>query len=394
METMTEPDCLLSRQPIYGSTMKVEAYELRSHLPDEMKQTIFGICADANLDVIVGEHQGLVYLTSEALADGLWKGVSKSRVMFGYQDNFAPSDAIASQLCEVAANGYRLTLSGKLSPESLALLNSPAHTVKLDVTSFMPDELEKRVAELRNFKLKIMAEKVDTYDDLEFCKALEFDFYQGHFLCRPAPQKQKVPVNRFSTIRLLSKLQDAQIPIPEVEQLVSQNVSLSYKLLRYANSASVALPRTVNSIGHAVRLIGMDKLRAWASALLLSSVDDKPRELITIALVRARMCELLAKSVPDAQKESFLSAGLLSVLDALLNCPMEEAVSDLPLAEDIKRALVSGCGPIGQALRCTIAYERADWDDVQFYGLAPAPIRDNYLAAIAWTRQLSNGLLN
>jgi len=84
----------------------------------------------------------------------------------------------------------------------------------------------------------------------------------------------------------------------------------------------------------------------------------------------------------------------MPVLDALLDCPMEEAVAELPLADNIKRALVEGSGPIGQALRCAIAYERADWDDVQFYGLAPAPIREKYLEAIAWTRHLSSGLLN
>ncbi len=391
---MTEPDCLLSRQPIYCSAMKVAAYELRSHIGDATPQTIFGICTDASLDLIVGEHPGLVYLTAESLAQRMWKGVSKSRVMFGYQDSFDPPDPIAQQLCELAAEGYRLTLSSGLSSKSLALLNSPEHTIKVDVTRYLPDEIEKRVAELRNFKLKIMAENVDTYDDLEFCKAIEFDYYQGHFLCKPAAQKQRVSVNRFTTIRLLSKLQDAQIPIPEVEQLVSHDVSLSYKLLRYVNSAGVSLPRAVNSIGHAVRLIGMDTLRAWASALLLSTVDNKPRELMTIALVRARMCELLAEAVPNAQKESYLSAGLLSVLDALLDCPMEEAVAELPLADNIKRALVEGSGPIGQALRCAIAYERADWDDVQFYGLAPAPIREKYLEAIAWTRHLSSGLLN
>jgi len=201
-------------------------------------------------------------------------------------------------------------------------------------------------------------------------------------------------VNRITMIRLLSKLQDPQIPMPEVEKLVSQDISLSYKLLRYANSPVVALPRTVNSVNHAVRLIGTHLLRTWSSALLLSSVDNKPRELMTIALIRARMCELLGETVMGSVKESFLSAGLLSVLDALLDCPMEQAVSELPLTDDVKDALVSRSGPIGQALRCTIAYERADWDDVQFYGMPSAPIREKYLNAISWARQLTSGLLN
>jgi c-di-GMP-related signal transduction protein len=386
---MTDNDCLLSRQPIYGSNMNVAAYELRSN-----DVPVFQLFTEPALDLVVGEHPGLVILTPEALAEGLWKSCPKSRVMLGYFQDFGPEDEAARQLREVAAQGYPLALSGELNVESLRLLDKPTHTIKLDVTRYLPDQLEKRVAELRSLKPKILASKVDTYDDLEFCKSLEFDFYQGHFLSRPAAQKNEIPVNRMTMIRLLSKLQDPVIQMAEVEKLVSQDISLSYKLLRYANSPAVSLPRTVNSVGHAVRLIGMRLLRTWSSALLLSSVDNKPRELMTMALVRARMCELLGETVKGAQKESFLSAGLLSVLDALLDCPMEQALAELPLADDIKAALTRRAGAIGQALRCTIAYERADWDDVQFYGMPPAPIREKYMDAISWARQLSSGLLN
>jgi c-di-GMP phosphodiesterase len=395
---MTDSNCLLSRQPIYSSTMTVAAYELRSNrIADDSEvrnADIFKMFTESGLDLVVGEHPGLVSLTPEALSEGLWKSIPKSRVTLGYFHDFEPSDGAAQQLLEIGRKGYRLALSGELSPESLALLDHAEHTIKLDVTKYLPEDLEKRVGELRCYKSKILAGKVDTYDDLEFCKALEFDLYQGHFLSRPAAQKNEIPVNRFTMIRLLSKLHDPQILIPEVEKLVSQDISLSYKLLRYANSPVVSLPRTVNSVGHAVRLIGMEMLRTWSSALLLSSVDNKPRELMTIALIRARMCELLGESIKDVQKESFLSAGLLSVLDALLDCSMEQAVGELPLSDDIKGALIHRSGSIGQALRCTIAYERADWDDVQFYGMPAAPIREKYMESIAWARQLTSGLLN
>jgi c-di-GMP phosphodiesterase len=387
---MTDSNCLLSRQPIYGATMNVAAYELRSN-----DVPVFQLFNEPGLDLVVGEHPGLINLTPEALAEGLWKTIPKSRVMLGYFHDFEAQGETARHLIDTAKHGYSLALSGEVNLESLALLDTAIHTIKVDVTRYMPDQLEKRVGELRGLKPKILAAKVDTYDDLEFCKGLEFDFYQGHFLSRPSSaQTNEIPVNRMTMIRLLSKLQDTQIPIPEVEKLVSQDISLSYKLLRYANSPAVSLPRTVNSVGHAVRLIGMQMLRTWSSALLLSSVDNKPRELMNIALIRARMCELLGESVKGAQKESFLSAGLLSVLDALLDCPMEHALAELPLTDDIKNALIHRSGPIGQALRCTIAYERADWDDVQFYGMPAAPIREKYIEAISWARQLTSGLLN
>jgi EAL and modified HD-GYP domain-containing signal transduction protein len=383
--------------------MEVAAYELRTHYgsyegrnesSDDQLRTIYKMFTDTGLDEVVGEHPGLVTLTSEALAEGLWKTIPKSRVMLGYLDSFDASDKTSKLLADVAAEGYRLAVSGNLPEDCLGLLNDKSHTVVLDVTRYTPDELRKRVDQLRGYKSLIAAAGVDTYDDLEYCKDLKFDFYQGHFLFRPAAQVQNLPVNRMNMLRLLSKLHDPKMQMADIEKLISQDVALTYRILQYANSAGMALKSKVNSAGHAVRLIGLETIRSWSSALLLSSVDNKPRELMTSALIRARMCELLGESVKDAEKESFLSAGLLSVLDALLDCPMEKALSELPLADDIKAALVKGDGPIGKALNCAIAYERADWNNVRFYGLAPASVRAKYMTAIGWARKLTDELLN
>jgi len=383
--------------------MEVAAYELRTHYgaleqrsesSDDQLRTIYKMFTDTGLDEVVGEHPGLVTLTSEALTEGLWKTIPKSRVMLGYLDSFEASDKTSKLLSDVAAEGYRLAVSGNLSEDCLGLLNNKTHTVILDVTRYTPDELRKRVDYLRGYKSRIAAAGVDTYDDLEYCKDLKFDFYQGHFLFRPAAQVQNIPVNRMNMLRLLSKLHDSKMEMAEIEKLISQDVALTYRILQYANSAGMALRSKVNSAGHAVRLIGLNTIRNWSSALLLSSVDNKPRELMTSALVRARMCELLSESVQGAEKESFLSAGLLSVLDALLDCPMEKALSELPLADDIKAALIDGTGPIGKALTCTIAYERADWNNVRFNGLAPAAVRSKYMTAIGWARKLTDDLLN
>jgi len=383
--------------------MDVAAYELRTHYGaseahtestgDQMR-TIYKMFTDTGLDEVVGEHPGLVNLTSEALSEGLWKTIPKSRVMLGYLDSFEASDKTLKLLSDVASDGYRLAVSGNLPADCMGLLNDAAHTIVLDVRSYTPDELRTRVEGLRQYKTFIAASGVDTYDDLEYCKDLKFDFYQGHFLFRPAAQLKSIPVNRLNMLRLLSKLHDPKMEMSDIEKLISQDVALTYRILQYANSAGMALKSKVNSAGHAVRLIGLETIRNWSSALLLSSVDNKPRELMTSALIRARMCELLSESVKGAEKESYLSAGLLSVLDALLDTPMDKALSELPLADDIKAALIDGSGPIGKALTCAIAYERADWNNVRFNGLDPASVRANYMTAIGWARKLTDDLLN
>jgi EAL and modified HD-GYP domain-containing signal transduction protein len=398
-------DCnyLISRQPIFGSNINLAAYELRScpivvtedgSSSGSAERALFTMFTGSSLDQIVGTSDCFIRLTSDGIAEGLWKLTPKSRVVFGLLEAFGPSDPAAQGALALIEEGYRLTVSDQLCSESLDLLGNRAHAIQVDAIGYAPSALEQRVQELRRYNTKLLAANVDTYDDLEFCRSLGFDFYQGRFVSRSASQSKEVPVNRLTLMRVLAQLQQPDIPMPDLEKIISQDLSLSLKVLRYSNSGAVALPRKVASVGHAVRLLGMDMLRNWARVLLLSAVEDKPRELMTIALIRARMCERLSESLRNAQKESFFSAGLLSVLDALLDCPMEKAVAELPLVDEVREALTKRAGPIGQALRCTIAYERADWDDVQFYGLPPLPIRDIYMEAISWTQELTSGLLS
>jgi len=398
-------DYLLSRHPIFRSKVEVAGYEIRSRAVGEKAATdvnpdagraAFELLSGAGLEHIVGQHLCFLNLTPEAIREELWNQLPSDNVVLGFFDDFNPSDDIAAKLKDLIGGGVRVALSGNLSSQSLEAMAmaGSAYALKLDVTRMDPGELEKRFSDLRQYKVPLLADCVDTYDDLEFCRMLGFDLYQGRFISRSASTEEKdIPVNRLAMMRIMAKLHDPNLAIPDLAKLISLDAAMSYKLLSYSNSAAVALPRTVSSIDHAVRLIGLDRLRTWASVLLLSTVEDKPRELMTIALVRARMCELLSSTVKNAEKDSYFSAGLLSVIDALLDSPMEKAVANLPLNEEVKTALISKSGPIGQALRCTIAYENADWDEVQFYGMSPGPIRDAYVESIGWARNLTGGLL-
>jgi EAL and modified HD-GYP domain-containing signal transduction protein len=394
-------DYLLSRHPIFKSKVDLAGYEIRSRAVGEKsvgtleaERSMFSMLSEG-LDQIVGQHPCFISLTPQALAEGLWKAIPADKLVVGYFDDFGPADEVAQELLKLTGVGSRIALSGQLNPDSLNLFVDRAPVLKLDVTSIAPDDLEKRFIDLRRHKCPLLADCVDTWDDLEYCQSLGFDLYQGRFIARSAAHEEKqIPVNRLTMMRVLSQLQDPELELADLEKTISLDAALSYKLLTYANSAAVALPRKVNSVGHAMRLIGVQMLRTWTSVLLLSTIDDKPRELMTISLVRARMCERLSDSLKNAQKESFFSAGLLSVLDALLDCPMDKAVGELPLTDEVKSALINKAGPVGQALRCTMAYENADWDNVQFYGMSPAPIREIYMESIAWARQLSAGLLS
>jgi EAL and modified HD-GYP domain-containing signal transduction protein len=393
---------LINRQPIFGSKINVVAYEVRTGpiagtTPESSSpagdSSPLAIFTESFLQDVVGANDCFITLPPQALAEGFWSELPKTRVVLSLFENLSPSDREVQQCLELLKRGYRVVVPDRLPGETLSLIGNRIQAIEVDAIGYNPAELETRVQELRTLQAKLVATNVDTYDDLEFCRSLGFDFFKGRFISRAASQGKEVPVNRLSLMRILAKLQEPDIAMSDLEKLVSQDVSLSFKLLRYANSAAISLPRKVSSVGHAARMLGLDMLRNWTRILLMSAVEDKPRELMVIALVRARMCELLSESLKSAEKESFFSAGLLSVLDALLDCTMEKALAELPLADEVKMALTHQAGQIGQALRCTLAYERADWDNVQFYGLPSLPIRDIYMKSIAWAQELTKGLI-
>jgi EAL and modified HD-GYP domain-containing signal transduction protein len=237
-----------------------------------------------------------------------------------------------------------------------------------------------------------MSTRLDTYDDVEFSRSLGVDFYRGRFLWKPVFQHDEIPANRLTIVRALSKLQEPDIPMEELEEIISQDLALSYKVQRWVNSANTGLKANVTSVSHAVRIAGVRRIKSWASAMLLSAIDDKPSELMRGSLIRARMSELLAATLNRKETDSYFTAGLFSALDALLDCPLEQAIKDLPLSPEIQLGLLAGGGPIGQTLDCTLAYERGDWDHVRAYGfdqgVALERIRDCYLDAIGWSEEI------
>ena len=237
-----------------------------------------------------------------------------------------------------------------------------------------------------------MADHVETHDDLEFARDVGFDYFQGYFFCKPHITGQGIPVNRLAMMRLLARLQDPTVSFEELEQVIGTDVGLAYKLLVFANSAYVGLPGKVESIRRAVSLVGVNRIRSWASLLMLSKIENKPRELMITASIRARMCEALGEDSNQAQQATFFTVGLFSVLDSILDCTMTEALDLLPLSDEIRDALLYRQGALGEALKCVLAYEQSDWQGVQLGQLTGMQIQNCYLDSVSWTQAHTQGL--
>jgi EAL and modified HD-GYP domain-containing signal transduction protein len=179
----------------------------------------------------------------------------------------------------------------------------------------------------------------------------------------------------------------------EIEDVLRRDVALSYKLLRMVNSAAVG-GRDIWSIGHALRLLGRDQVARWLGLLLVTdgTRDGVRGELMNLSLVRARMCELLADAsgVPRARGPLFL-VGMLSVLDQLLETPMDVLADSMELAPDVRNALLARQDFYGDALALVEAYEQGWWDQVDglsaSVGVSPVALSPMYLDALAWASE-------
>lgn len=394
---------LVSRQPIYRADMAVLGYELlfrdseidRASFSDGDQATaevILNTFMDIGLEEVVGQDLAFINFGRNLIMANYCESLPRERVVFELLESVEPDENLRQRLVQLKSAGYRIALDDFVCSDPFYRLLEAVHFVKLDLLASDQDTIERAVAVLRNFDVQIVAEKVETREQFQFCQELGFDYFQGYFFCRPElVGSHRLPVNRLATIRLITKLNNPDIKMKEVEESLGQDVSLSYKLLRYTNSAVCGLHREVDSIRHAAVLVGLNRMRIWASLILFSGLEDKPRDVIVTGAARARMCEKLAESLHMNRPDRFFLVGLFSVLDAIFDRPLDEIVKTLPLAADIVDGLLRYEGQLGSVLRCVLSYERHDWREAEScVGLNPQTIAEIYQQAITWSlRSLS-----
>jgi EAL and modified HD-GYP domain-containing signal transduction protein len=397
-------DVFVGRQPIYDRQLDVFAYELlfRSGEVNQAgvldgdqatSQVILNTFMEIGLETIVGTKQAFINLTRDFILRDYSDVFPAGRVVMEVLEDVAVDAQLIEAVRGLSTQGYTIALDDFIYHESLHELVAVADIIKVDIMALDRAALQEHVTLLRDYDVKLLAEKVETQDDFKYCKDLGFDFFQGYFFCKPEIIKgQRVPANRLVILQLLAKLQDPEADFQELESIIGRDVSLSYKLLRVINSAFYSLPRKIESLRQALLMLGTKFIASWVSIFILAGIDDKPHELMITAIVRAKMCELLALALRQRNKEAFFTVGLFSALDALMDSPMQEVLASLPLSDEITAALLAHEGLLGDALRCVLAYERGEWDQVTCLDLDRVAITDAYLGAITWAAEADDQL--
>jgi EAL and modified HD-GYP domain-containing signal transduction protein len=396
----TQTDVFVARQPIYDSAMAVMAFELlyrpspsetKARIIDPRQATLEVISSAAleiGLDRLSGGQPVHINFPMELLVDVPDLPLPPNLVVIEVLEDVRAEPAVVEGIRKLRARGHRIALDDYSPQVSDPRLLEYADIVKLEITHPPAAELAKLVKELKPRGVQLIAENVETPEDFESCVALGFTGFQGYFLQHPQTFRAKrVPSSRLSTLRLVASLSNEQYSIDEVELLISQNVSMSYHVLRCINSSYYSLPRKVDSIRQAIVILGLDHLRQLCSLLCLQGFDDRPPSLFLNAMTRARMCEQLGRLAGVKDTGPYFITGLFSLLNAMVGMPTQKIVEELPLSPAISRALVAGEGDLGKALKCTRAYERAAWDHVVYGNLPPALIRAAYVDALFWAEQ-------
>jgi EAL and modified HD-GYP domain-containing signal transduction protein len=394
-------DVFVGRQPILSPKMQTIGYEVL-YRNCELGQAIFSdedvatatvllnTYLDIGLEHVVGSHLAFLNIPKQFLLKRYCEALPKNRVVLEIIENVAPTPQVIEALTSLAQQGYTIALDDFEYHDRYRPFLELADIVKVDVLGKSEEQLHREVSQLRDSRVRLLAEKVESREVFEMCKQLGFYYFQGYFFFRPdIIRGRQIPANRIALLELMGKIQDPHIPFKGLVEHIRNDLSLSYKVLRYVNSAYVGLPKRVDSIDHAACMVGIDRIRTWATLIIMASGQTQATEILIIALVRAKMCERLGHRLGASSPEKYFTMGLLSVLEALYESPMPDILDKLPLPEDIVEALINGTGEMGLVLSSVKAYEEGEWMELKHLQLEPSVIRDLYLEAVDWSNHFS-----
>jgi EAL and modified HD-GYP domain-containing signal transduction protein len=399
------PDAFIARQPIFNPKLEAVGYELlfrgdgyvkdAASFNDAERATatvVLNSLTELDLGRIVGTKTPWINVSREFVVEGLVEAIPADVVGLEIAEEELFDDELTTALRGLKDKRYRLALDDFQARDGSESVLDLFDVIKLNTAALGHDGVREQAERLRAGSARLLADKLSTRPDHEFCVTAGCDLFQGYFFCRPAMLGTRgIAANRLALLQVVSALQNSSVEFSDIEQLVARDVALSFRLLRYVNSAFFGLRGDVRSIGQALALLGVDNVRRWATLSVLASIDDKPTELTVTALIRARFCELAGVKLGGLGSPAELfTLGLFSVIDAMMDAPMHDVVASLPLAEDVRDALAQRKGQKGQLLDCVVALEAGE--------PAPMPVvvsgaGELYFEALMWASSAAESLL-
>jgi c-di-GMP-related signal transduction protein len=392
----------VARQPILDRLKKTYAYELlfrdgpvnryTGSDPDQASRSVINTSFFVlGIEAITGGKPAFVNFTRNALLDGYATVLPTKLLVVEVLEDITPDKEVIEACRAIRKAGNLIALDdvvyGKVPMELLPL----AHIVKVDFALNSPQEKLKIVELCRPYGVRLLAEKVETQEDFNGALHAGYHLFQGFFFSKPIMVSgRSIPSSKLSQLQLLQQINRPDTDFLRLESIIRREVSLTYKLLHYMNRVEFAIQADVTSVQQALVLLGEVGIKKWLSIVLLADMGtDVPPEVVTNSVVRARLCESLAgASKLQVSPHSAFLMGLFSHLDALLEQPIEELLAHLSLPADVRDALLTGHGDLGNLFRLMKAYERGDWLETgrlaAIISIDEKLIPELYFQALAW----------
>ena len=368
-------DIFLGRQPILDRDQRIVAYELLFRagdtpgvtVTDDMHATASVIqyaFSEIGVQTVLGSQLGFINISAEMLLSDMVELLPKAQVVLELLETINVDDAVIERCRALKQQGFKLALDDFVFNESYRPLLALVDIVKVDLLLHSQDELRAAVAQLKQWPVKLLAEKVDSAEQADYCYSLGFDLFQGYYFARPMVLSAKrTDPSQLALIQLLGLLlKDADAP--QIEQIFKQHPNLTYNLMRLVNSVACGARRSITSVSQAIMVLGRSQLQRWLQLLMftLQSGSTYPSPLLVLAATRGKMMELLATKQQrnaDYCDEAFM-AGILSLIESLIAKPLAEIVKELNLGERLSFALLRRQGELGGLLQLVESVEHHD----------------------------------
>ena len=404
----------LGRQPILGREQQLLAYELlfregpiftsnRADIIDPSQATatvIANAFTELSANETLGPYRGYINVDQQFLFSDLIEVLPPALVVLEILESVQPTPEVVARCRELRGKGFTLAIDDVVDVgEAYRPLFELAEIIKVDILDVDAGRLAALVGQLKPFGKKLLAEKVESAEQVEQCKRLGFELFQGYYFAKPTIiAGKKLDHSQLSLMKLMGLLL-GDADTAELEAALKPEPGLTVNLLRMTNSVGAGCSETITSLRHAITVLGRRQLQRWLQILVFASGSQagSTNPLLMMAATRGRLMELLAgelRSGDAAFSDQAFMVGIMSLMPALVGQPIADIVAPLGLSAPVRDALCEQAGALGQLLQVAEASEGGDLSLLgdrlaALPGLGPKALNRAQTQALQWANSIA-----